>query len=124
MIIQSVAAHTARLFSSPTARRLIKLLPLGCLLFLRLPHLSAQTSITGAQIRNPLTPVAALPLTCQPYTTYYLTTTSPPYICTATNIFPALAATGLADTGCTAAQGAITCPSGFTASGPFSVTGQ
>ena len=99
---------------------------MGCLSVLRVPHASAQ--ITGAQIHNPITPVAALPSTCKPYSTYYLTTNNTPYICTALNTFTPLAATtgggGLADTGCTGTAGAITCPSGFSATGPFSLIGQ
>ena len=61
------------------------------LIFLRCPQGSAQTSITGAQIRNLLPPVAALPSTCTPYSVYFLTTTNTPYICTATNAFTPLA---------------------------------
>ena len=92
MFKQSVAVDAAQLFPSPSGKGPIRFLLLGCLLLLlRLPHLSAQTSISGTQIRNPITPVAALPSTCTPYSTFYLTTTNTAYICTATNIFTPLA---------------------------------
>ena len=92
MITQPVAVRATRCSSSPTARRLIKLLPLGFLFILRFQHISAQTLVSGTQIRNPLTPVAALPSTCTPYSVYYLTTTNTAYICAATNTFTPLAA--------------------------------
>ena len=83
----------------PYWRKLIEFFLLGSLIFLRLPHASAQTSITGAQIRNPLPPVAALPSTCKPYSVYYLTTNNTAYICTATNTFTALIAGSGGDSG-------------------------
>jgi len=76
----------------PYWRKVIQFFLFGSLIFLRLPHASAQTSITGAQIRNPLPPVAALPSICKPYSVYYLTTNNTAYICTATNTFTALIA--------------------------------
>jgi hypothetical protein len=60
--------------------------------------MSAQTMITGAQIRNPITPVQALPTTCVPYGTVFLTTTKTAYICTAPNTFVPLS-TGTGDGG-------------------------
>src|SRR5579863_2060726 len=91
MFIQPAAAHAARLFPSRSGRRPVTVLLLGGLLFLRCPHVSAQTMISGAQIRNPFTPVSVLPTTCKPYSTYFLTTSNTPYICTATNTFTPIA---------------------------------
>lgn len=61
------------------------------LLFLSCLQVFGQTTITGMQVRNPLPPVAALPLTCTPYSVYFLTTSNTPYVCTAPNTFTALA---------------------------------
>jgi len=80
-----------RLTISPLWRKPAIFLPLAALLFLRFPDLSAQTMISGTQVRNPLTPVAALPSTCKPYSVFYLTTTNTAYICAATNSFTPLA---------------------------------
>ena len=98
----------------------------------------AQTAISGTQIRNPLTPVAALPSTCSPYSVYYLISTNSSYICSAANTLTPISAGGagstgalqvasgtggLADSGCTATGGQITCSSGFLSGGPFALTG-
>lgn len=88
MIRTFVAARSAGLLWSSLLWRTI----FAGLLFLQLPHISAQTYINGSQIRNPLTPVAALPTACTPYSTYFLTTTNSAYICTATNTLTPLSA--------------------------------
>lgn len=88
-----VAGSSARRYLSRLWRKPTIFWLLACLIFLLVlpyPKVCAQTSITGAQIRNPITPVAALPATCNPYSTYFLTTTNTPYICTATNTFTPL----------------------------------
>lgn len=69
--------------------RVYPLLPAFVIVLCALP-VSAQTMITGAQIRNPLTPVSALPSSCQPYSLVFLTTTNTSYICTAANTFTPL----------------------------------
>lgn len=110
MFLQRVAASTAQIVF------------LGYLTILGSP---ASAQITGAQVKNPITPVAALPSTCKPYSTYYLTNTKTAYICTATDtLTPLTSGASLADSGCTAADGEIICPAGFSAAGPFSLTGQ
>jgi hypothetical protein len=105
MFKQSVAVDATLLFPSPSGKGPIRFLLLGFLLLLRVPHVVAQTSITGAQIRNPLTPVAALPSTCTPYSVYFLTTTSTAYICAATNAFTPLATGTGGGSGLPAANG-------------------
>ena len=89
MITQPAAAHAARLIHSPSWRTLLRFFLLACFLLPRFHDLSAQ--ITGAQVRNPITPVAALPSTCKPYSTVFLTTTNTAYICTATDTYTPLA---------------------------------
>src|ERR1043165_9852015 len=94
MIRQTVTNKATRLFSSCLRRKPALLLLWGCCI-LQSPHGTAQTTIiTGAQIRNPITPVAALPTTCKPYSTYFLTTTNTAYICTDTNILMPLTGSG------------------------------
>ena len=61
--------------------------------------------ITGAQIRNPLTPVSALPSSCQPYSVYFLTTTNTPYICTAANTFTPLSTVAQSGSGLPSSTG-------------------
>jgi hypothetical protein len=93
MSTYSVVARAARLHPSPSWKGQIHL-SFACLLLLSSLNLSAQTTISGTQIRNPLTPVAALPTTCKPYSVVYLTTTNTAYVCTSTDNFAPLAAGG------------------------------
>jgi hypothetical protein len=89
------AMQAAATFSaSRNMRSLISVLLLfACVLFQGLtPPMSAQTMLTGTQIRNPLTPVSVLPSTCTPYSIFFLTTTQTPYICSTINTLTPLLA--------------------------------
>ena len=77
---------------SPSWRRDIHHWLPGFFFLLSSLNLSAQTTISGTQIRNPLPPVAALPITCKPYSAVFLTTTNTAYICTAPDTYTPLAA--------------------------------
>jgi hypothetical protein len=92
MLTRPVVAPAARLLPSPFWRGIhLHRLP-GFLFFLSSLNLSAQTTISGTQIHNPLPPVAALPGACKPYSAVYLTTNNTAYICTAPNTYTPLAA--------------------------------
>src|ERR1017187_4031251 len=82
---QSVATQAAQRSSTFRSMRSIISFLLFSMIFQSSLRVSAQTMITGAQIRNPLTPVAVLPAACSPYSVYFLTTTAVLYICTAAN---------------------------------------
>lgn len=92
MFDQSRAAFAAGLLTSRSWRRLTAFLFSICVIVLCSLPVSAQTRISGAQIRNPIIPVSVLPSTCRPYSAYFLTTTNTPYICTSTDTFTPLSA--------------------------------
>jgi hypothetical protein len=103
IISQETHASLSRKLSSPAAseRRAICSLELWaaallslCILTLFSAPVSAQTMITGAQIRNPLNPVSSLPSACTPYTVYFLTTNNTAYICSSPGTFTQLGASG------------------------------